>query len=76
MLAGGGARDPRWNQLRADIHQRPILVLEDREASLRGAALLAWSGLGEIDLRKPPGGWFRRQSNRARPLLPEILRRN
>ncbi|MCC6391375.1 MAG: hypothetical protein IT167_12310 [Bryobacterales bacterium] len=42
VLAGGAARNAFWNQLRADILQRPILVMNDTEASLRGAAMLAW----------------------------------
>ena len=57
-LAGGGARDKRWNRLRADILQRSIVVLRDLEASLHGAALLGWSGLGEVDLRQPGRQWF------------------
>ena len=57
-LAGGGARDKRWNRLRADILQRTILVSDDLEASLRGAALLGWAGLGEFDLRSPGRPWF------------------
>ncbi len=57
-LAGGGARDKRWNRLRADILQRSIVVLRDLEASLHGAALLGWSGLGEVDLRRPGSQWF------------------
>ena len=57
-LAGGGARDKRWNRLRADILQRGIVVLRDLEASLHGAALLGWSGLGEVDLRRPGRQWF------------------
>ncbi len=58
VLAGGAARHPRWNQLRADILQRPVLLLSDPEASLRGAALLAWAALRSFDLRHPPEEWF------------------
>ncbi|MBI4909344.1 MAG: hypothetical protein HY820_37340 [Acidobacteria bacterium] len=47
VLAGGAARDARWNQLRADVLQRNLVVMEDGEASLRGAAMLAWQALGE-----------------------------
>jgi len=43
VLAGGAARNAAWNQLRADIHQKPLRVIRDTEASLRGAAMLAWN---------------------------------
>ena len=43
VLAGGAARNAAWNQLRADIHQKPLRVMRDTEASLRGAAMLAWN---------------------------------
>jgi len=66
VLAGGAARHPGWNQLRADILQRRILVMQDAEASLRGAALLAWSAAGAIDLAQPPDAWFA-----AREILPD-----
>jgi len=42
-LAGGAARNATWNQIRANIHQTPIHVLRDTEASLRGAAIVAWN---------------------------------
>jgi xylulokinase len=58
VLAGGAARDPRWNRLRADILQRPILVMSDMESTLRGVALLAWAALGALDLKAPPAEWF------------------
>jgi len=58
VLAGGAARHRGWNQLRADILQRRILVMLDAEASLRGAALLAWSAAGAIDLAQPPDTWL------------------
>jgi len=57
-LAGGAARNPVWNQIRADVLQRPLLVAQDPETSLRGAALLAWELLEPGILRDPPGGWF------------------
>ncbi len=44
VLAGGAARNAFWNQLRADILQRPLRIMNDTEASLRGAAMLAWGG--------------------------------
>jgi len=54
-LAGGAARAPVWNQMRANILQRPLRVMEDLEASLRGAAMLAWRSLtGE----PAPAAWL------------------
>jgi xylulokinase len=58
VLAGGAARDPHWNRLRANILQRPVRVLADPEASLRGVALLAWSATGDMDPAAPPAAWF------------------
>jgi sugar (pentulose or hexulose) kinase len=58
VLAGGATRDPRWNRLRAEILQRPVLVMGDMECTLRGVALLAWAALGALDLKAPPAEWF------------------
>lgn len=58
VLAGGGARHMQWNQLRANILQRPVLAMRDLEASLRGAALIGWAGLGVLDLERPPEAWY------------------
>jgi sugar (pentulose or hexulose) kinase len=57
-LAGGTTRSAAWNRIRSDVLQRRILRLEDEEASLRGAALLAFGAQGTIDLAAPPEGWF------------------
>ena len=46
---GGGARSDLWNQIRADIYQRPVSVLADREGGILGAALLAGLGAGWHD---------------------------
>jgi len=58
VLAGGAARDSRWNRLRAEILQRRVLVMSDMECTLRGVALLAWAALGALDLKAPPAEWF------------------
>jgi xylulokinase len=57
-LAGGAARDPGWNRLRADVLQRKLIVLSDAEASLRGAALLAWTALDAAMLSGRAQKWF------------------
>ena len=44
---GGGTNSRVWNQIRCDIYQMPIYVLEDSDTSgLVGAALLAGKGIG------------------------------
>ncbi|HHV63144.1 MAG TPA: hypothetical protein GXX51_10970 [Firmicutes bacterium] len=45
-LAGGGARNHEWNQLRADVLGRPVEVLEVVESGTLGAAILASVGAG------------------------------
>ncbi|MEK7404901.1 MAG: FGGY-family carbohydrate kinase [Acidobacteriota bacterium] len=73
VLAGGAARDPRWNRLRANILQRRLLVMHDMEASLRGIALLAWGA------RDPAPDWFAAgevlPDRACEPLARELLDR-
>lgn len=40
-LIGGGARSARWNQLKADVLNKPVMTLDVSEAGCRGVALLA-----------------------------------
>ncbi len=65
-LAGGAARNAWWNRLRANVLQRPVLVLRDAEASLRGVALLCWGALEARALSEPDPAWFT-----AERILPE-----
>ncbi len=58
VVAGGAARNRHWDQLRADVLQCKVHVLNDPATSLRGAALLAWSALGTISIKEPPASWF------------------
>jgi xylulokinase len=44
--AGGGTRNQRWMQIKADVFGCPLNVLAQREATLLGAALLAGLGCG------------------------------
>jgi xylulokinase len=46
---GGGARSDLWNQIRADIYERPVSALAAREGGIVGAALLAGVGAGWYD---------------------------
>lgn len=43
---GGGARSPFWLQLKADVTQRPVRVVEAEQATAMGAAMLAAVGAG------------------------------
>jgi xylulokinase len=45
-VAGGGARDAVWNQIRADVTGLTVEVVEQSEATLLGAAMLGAVGAG------------------------------
>ncbi|MDQ3237524.1 MAG: FGGY family carbohydrate kinase [Actinomycetota bacterium] len=45
-LVGGGARNPLWAKLKADVSNLPVRVVADPECVARGAALLAGVGAG------------------------------
>ena len=38
---GGAARSPLWNQIKADVLQRPILTVHTEETAALGVAMLA-----------------------------------
>ena len=46
VVAGGGARNRHWLQIKADISDRPLTVMPMIEAALLGAALLAGLAAG------------------------------
>jgi xylulokinase len=46
-LVGGGSRSPVFNQLLADVLQRPLRRREQRDATVVGAARLGLRALGE-----------------------------
>jgi xylulokinase len=45
-MAGGGARSEHWNQIRADVFGRPVVVSHIPEMGLSGCLALARVGLG------------------------------
>ncbi|HCA45774.1 MAG TPA: hypothetical protein DEP45_00050 [Armatimonadetes bacterium] len=45
-LVGGGARNPLWNQLRADVTGLPVTTISNEEATVAGAAIFAFIGAG------------------------------
>jgi len=54
---GGGTKNLLWNQIKADVLQRPIYLSREPEAGLCGAALLGASGAGLIgNLRETARG--------------------
>lgn len=47
-VVGGGSKNDLWNQLRADITGLPIITIEQKEATVLGAAMFAFKGAGEF----------------------------
>jgi xylulokinase len=43
---GGGSRSRLWNQIKADLTQRPVLTMKNEEAACLGAAILAGLAVG------------------------------
>jgi xylulokinase len=46
---GGGAKSDLWNQIKADVTERPVVILENDEAACLGAAIVAGVGTGIFD---------------------------
>ncbi|HSA62514.1 MAG TPA: FGGY-family carbohydrate kinase, partial [Nitrospiraceae bacterium] len=45
-LAGGGSKNPAWNQMHADIFNRPVRTVQNQDAALVGGAMCAALALG------------------------------
>ena len=45
-VVGGGARNPLWNQIRADVTGLPVITTEQKEYTALGAAIAAFIGIG------------------------------
>jgi xylulokinase len=56
---GGGARNPRWNQLKADILGIPITTVSTAEAGCCGAAMLAASAQLGVPVPSLAEAWVR-----------------
>ncbi len=53
VATGGGLlHSPTWTQIMADVLGRPVTISEVKEASSRGAALLALEALGELEIEE------------------------
>lgn len=48
LLVGGGSRNPLWNQIKANVLNIPLKVLDDAETTVAGAAQFGWYGIGEF----------------------------
>jgi xylulokinase len=46
---GGGARSPLWRQIKADVTNLPLSVMDTNETTALGAGILALTGSGLID---------------------------
>jgi len=45
-IVGGGAKNPLWNQIRADVTGLPVITTEQKEYTALGAALTAFIEIG------------------------------
>lgn len=48
-VVGGASKSPFWMQLKADILNRPVCTVQEKDAACLGAAILALRGLGLYD---------------------------
>ncbi len=46
---GGGSKNELWNQIRADVCRLPVTTIEQKEATVLGAAMFAFVGGGLFD---------------------------
>ncbi len=46
LLVGGGSRNMLWNQIKADVLNLPVKVIDESETTVLGAALFAWHATG------------------------------
>lgn len=56
---GGGSKSDTWMQIKADILKLPIMTMQVSEATCAGAAMLAGSGSGLIDMESAQSTWAR-----------------
>ncbi len=58
-VVGGGAKSAFWNQLKADVLGKTIIVTDVTEGACRGAALLACAAESQGDVRQLAQSWSR-----------------
>ncbi len=49
ICVGGGSKNKLWNQIRADVCQVPIQLIDQKETTVLGAALFTFTGAGIYD---------------------------
>ncbi len=49
VVVGGGSKNALWNQIRADVLNMPILVVDQPESTVIGAAMYAFAGAEVFD---------------------------
>ena len=59
-VVGGGAKSPKWLQLKANVTGRKVRTPVEPEASCKGAALLAGSGIGKYSIEEGVEKWIRK----------------
>ncbi len=75
-LGGGGAANAVWCQIKADICERPVVVVDSAETGLSGAAIVAFVALGRFaDLAAGQAVVRVRQTFHPRPELTPGYRR-
>jgi L-fuculokinase len=47
-VVGGGSKNVLWNQIRADVTELPVTVTSHKEATVIGAAFVAFTGTGRF----------------------------
>ncbi len=62
---GGGARSAWWNQLKADVTNRPVIVPDVTEAGCLGTAMLACSAHTGADITALAKSWVRPRTEYA-----------
>ena len=45
-VVGGGSKNQLWNRIRADVTRLPVSTTSQKEATVVGAAMVAFAGLG------------------------------
>jgi sugar (pentulose or hexulose) kinase len=75
VVAGGGAARPLRVQLLADVLGHPLTVNPIPEATLVGAAMCAWTGVGRFSsLLDAAGSWETHDMRTVTPTLPDADR--
>lgn len=76
LLVGGGSRNTMWNQLKANMLDIPIKVLDDAETTVLGAAMFGWYGVGEFTSPEKARAQVRYQYRYFYPQTePELIER-